>query len=262
MFFPRYCRYNGGNIFWSILRMQNRISVYLSGSVVKGKKEQEHNVILWGDTEIEELISSFTPYQVDFLNPSERNDDLSISDSIVGRDLMQVYFSDFILVDAREKRGVGVGAEMMFANMHGIPVVTIAPVNTHYHKDTINLLGQEIDNWKHPFIDALSQHTADSLQAAVDWIKIKIPTLNRLPVLSVKQDRFFYFINFYLETQLERDRPMLQLFEKNPKLMEKKNRFLQMYKGNENQSIPFWRETKVMSADTTDPVVSTPRPGI
>jgi hypothetical protein len=205
--------------------MQNRIVIYLSGSVVKDK-EKETNTALWGDTEISTVTDLFKPLEVDFLNPSQRNDDLSDSDSIVGRDLMQVLFSDCIIVDCREKRGVGVGAEMLFAYECKKPVITIVPPNSHYHKDELNLLGQQISNWKHPFVEGLSDIIVHSLEEAVNYIKTHL-TDKFQEVVEYPRTRTSNNINYYLLTQLARDTPMLELFETNPVLKSRKDNFLQ-----------------------------------
>jgi hypothetical protein len=65
-----------------------------------------------------------------------------------GCDLYLVGCSDVILVDARTKKGIGIGAEMMFASVKRIPVITWAPRNSHYRKDFIpDVFGEDIVNW-------------------------------------------------------------------------------------------------------------------
>jgi hypothetical protein len=219
-------------IFRSII-MQNRISIYLSGSVIKDKSKEE-NTALWGEHEITTVSAALAPVEVNFLNPSDRNDDLSDSHSVVGRDLMQVYFSDFIIVDAREKRGVGVGAEMLFAISNDIPIVTIVPRNSHYHKDKLEQFGQTMENWTHPFLDGLSTIVAPSLEEGLELIKSQI-----LPRLSWKADFgtntiLFQKIKYYLDTQLANDMPMQSFFQKDPQLMQRKNEFLEVYERNEH----------------------------
>jgi hypothetical protein len=46
--------------------------------------------------------------------------------------LSQIRSSDLLLIDARYKLGLGVGAEMMFAKSNGIPVFSIVPPRSHY----------------------------------------------------------------------------------------------------------------------------------
>lgn len=66
--------------------------------------------------------------------------------------MLQVFSSNIVFVDARDRRGLGVGAEMMWAKVNKIPVVTWAPRNSHYHKDQTTILGVTVANFIHPLI--------------------------------------------------------------------------------------------------------------
>ncbi|MDB6081124.1 MAG: hypothetical protein JWO53_396, partial [Chlamydiia bacterium] len=101
--------------------MKQIISIYLAGTIKKGKDE-EHE-LCW-TTEHKELLQKCCPNtELLFLDPATRSDDLSDQQSVFGRDMFQVFSSHLVLVDTRGRRGLGVGAEMMFAKMHQIPVV-------------------------------------------------------------------------------------------------------------------------------------------
>ena len=118
--------------------MKTKIAIYLAGSI---KKAHETNDTFWSTLDISVLEKSLDEFEVSFLNPAFRKDDLSDPRSVFGRDMLQVFCSDAVFVDARERRGLGVGAEMMWAKLNRIPVLTWAPKNSHYHKDSPHFLG-------------------------------------------------------------------------------------------------------------------------
>ena len=109
------------------------IKIYLSGSIKKGNNDMNKKSY-WSDKDIDILKKNLSSkYNVIILNPAEREDDLSDFESVMGRDYFQVYISDIVLVDARDKKGIGVGSEMTFAKENSIPVISIAPINSQYN---------------------------------------------------------------------------------------------------------------------------------
>lgn len=72
--------------------------------------------------------------------------------------ISQIQHSDALIVDATNKLGVGVGAEMMLANSLKIPVLTIAPLSSYYRK----MPSLNDDEWIHPFIHGLSNEIFNS----------------------------------------------------------------------------------------------------
>lgn len=83
-----------------------KIALYLAGSI---KKEHERtDDFYWSETDKEILSTQLSQHDLLFLNPAERNDNLSDQKSVFGRDMLQVFSSDIVLVDARERRGLGV----------------------------------------------------------------------------------------------------------------------------------------------------------
>jgi hypothetical protein len=140
------------------------LRVYLCGSIKKGNDDKRSE--FWSLDDIIELQAAVAPYDLIVLNPGDRQDNLSDVKATFGRDLLQVFTSDAILVDARHKRGVGVGAEMLFAKTQGIPVITVAPRNSHYHRTNVTLMGQFVEDWTHPFISELSDAVVESVSDA------------------------------------------------------------------------------------------------
>jgi hypothetical protein len=144
--------------------MSDTLRVYLCGSIKKGDDDKRSS--FWSEEDVSELARATRPRQLIVLNPGDRQDDLSDVRATFGRDLLQVFTADAIIVDARDKRGVGVGAEMLFARTHRIPVVTVAPRNSHYHRTDVTIMGQFVAEWLHPFISELSDTVVESVYAA------------------------------------------------------------------------------------------------
>lgn len=146
-----------------------KIVIYPAGGVKKGKEDSEK--ISWTEKDMETVKKILEPHEVFFIDPRFRNEVLQDQEAVFGRDLLAVKSSDFVIVDARQKRGIGVGQEMLFAKINEVPVVTIAPEGGHYSKKKINYLGQEIENYKHPFILGTSDAIVENFQEAGEWIK-------------------------------------------------------------------------------------------
>lgn len=178
------------------------IAIYLAGKIQKA--HEEPNETYWTEKEQRILREHLCPLAVHFLNPAIRTDDLSDQRSVFGRDMTQVFTADVILVDARDRRGLGVGAEMMWAKMNQKPVVTFAPKGSHYHKESTSLLGVNVKGWIHPFVESLSDLVAESLQEAADWIKAG-PTNIKGPT-SIHEA-----MQYYMQTQYAGDQPMQEL---------------------------------------------------
>ncbi|MCH9612848.1 MAG: hypothetical protein S4CHLAM102_13480 [Chlamydiia bacterium] len=193
--------------------MSKSFSIYLAGKIQKA--HENPNETYWTEKDQEVLRQALLPRQLHFLNPAIRTDDLSDQRSVFGRDMMQVFSSDCVIVDARDRRGLGVGAEMMWAKMNGIPLISLAPHNTHYHKASTSLLGVEVNEWVHPFVEGLSDVVVESLEEAAQWI------LDRLEsgLASTKGvDWIHGAMKYYLDQQFPTDQPMQDLAGANAEL--------------------------------------------
>lgn len=195
-----------------------KLRIYLSGSIKKGKNDNNQKSY-WTDDEIGVLRNVLSnKYELVFLNPAVRSDDLSDFKSTFGRDLLQVFVSDLILVDARTHKGIGIGSEMTFAKLNNIPVITIAPTNSKYIKENFEYLGQSLDKWVHPFIGGLSDYILESVEEAADFI------LNNFPFKEgeIKDKSYFYSsMQHYINTQLENDSAMYDCVKKDDFILGK-----------------------------------------
>lgn len=209
--------------------MKDHLCIYLAGNIKKGKEDE--NELTWTEKDMEMLQRQIPSTKLTFLNPASRSDDLSDQKSVFGRDLFQVYSSHLVFVDARGKRGLGVGAEMMFAKMNRIPVIAWLPGNSHYHREHIHLLGQNINSWIHPFVFNLSDYLAADLIQAGHWIRDSL-LANKVSIKGA--DSIKEAMNDYLENQLQQDCGMHEMVKASRHLLDKVNQVVkeEVYVGN------------------------------
>lgn len=184
------------------------LKIYLSGSIKKGDKD-ESKKSYWTDSDISILQRILCPkYDLTILNPAVRSDDLSDYKSTLGRDLLQVYISDLIIVDARDKKGIGIGSEMTFAKVNAIPVISVSPQDSQYNRINFEYLGQRMDQWIHPFIGGLSDYLVESVEEAATLI------INNFPFKETEirhKDYLYDAMQYYVDTQLKVDTEMYNL---------------------------------------------------
>ncbi len=184
------------------------LAFYLAGGIKKGEKDKEK--ICWEEEDKDFIRNELEGWEIIFLDPQTGGEFLKEPKSSFGRDMTQVTNCDFVLVDGRQKRGLGVGAEMMLAKLRAIPVISIVPKNTHYHRDRLTYLGQEVTNFRHPFVFSLSDHVADDLAGAMEWIREHLKNPQPVKGMHSIEDA----MRHYRETQLEGDKPMKEFLSK------------------------------------------------
>ena len=183
-----------------------KIAIYLAGSIQKG--HERSNESKWTEEDRQLLRKCLPGFALSFLNPDLRTDDLSDQMSVFGRDMLQVHSSDLVFVDARDRRGLGVGAEMMWAKYNRIPVLTWAPRESHYHKSHASILGVPVQNWVHPFVESLSDAIVSDLKEGAAWIETKLFD----PAHPKKGMEFVHAaMGHYKKTQFPQDEPMKKL---------------------------------------------------
>jgi nucleoside 2-deoxyribosyltransferase len=186
--------------------MKKKIAIYLAGTI---KKEHETNDTHWGTEELARLENFLSDYDVTFLNPAFRKDSLSDQKSVFGRDMLQVYSADVIFVDARDRRGLGVGAEMMWAKANQKPLIIWAPQNTHYRKESAKILNEVVNDYIHPFVYALSDQVVATLEEGANWIRT-------LPRNDIKDLQYISeTMEYYKANQLDVDTPMKYFLNQN-----------------------------------------------
>lgn len=196
--------------------MKTKISIYLAGSIKKDHEKADESY--WSDDDMHFLRKSLPEYEVSFLNPAFRSDNLSDQRSVFGRDMTQVFCSDVVFVDARDRRGLGVGAEMMWAKLHRIPLVILAPKDTHYNKSKTMLLDVPVEDWVHPFVESLGDAIVENLVEGAAWIKKFVNSSDH----KIKDVEYIQSaMQYYLDNQLSQDEPMIALIMNNEKLQKR-----------------------------------------
>jgi hypothetical protein len=186
--------------------MSQKVGIYLAGSIKKGHENPQES--FWTENDMAVIRKSFHEYEVVFLNPAFRMDNLSDQHSVFGRDMTQVFCSHAVFVDARDRRGLGVGAEMMWAKMNRIPVVTWAPRDSHYNKTKATILGVEVEQFIHPFVYGLSDKIVDHLEEGAIWIE----NMMSHPSIEIKGvEHIQSAMQYYQKSQLPTDLPMLEI---------------------------------------------------
>lgn len=187
---------------------KDKVLIYCSGSIQRGKEDTEK--LLWTDKERKEVSSALNPIKVVFLNPDERTDDLNNHLTVFGRDHFQVSLADFIVVEARERRGVGVGIEMFAAKFFNKPVISVVPKNSHYRREKLEYLGSVSKNYIHAHIFGISDAIVDDFKQAGEWIKEFSENPKPVKDITILEKS----IKEYKRTQLDRDKPMKEIIGK------------------------------------------------
>lgn len=184
-----------------------KLSIYFAGTI---QKEHEVAESQWTREDFQILQNKLLPHELIFLNPGKRSDDLSDQTSVFGRDMIQVFLADLIFVDARHRRGLGVGAEMMWAKVHAKPVIILAPNETHYRKSNAEVLGNSIEEYVHPFVHSLSDAIVSSVEEGAAWI---LHWINHEGPEVKDLTSIYEAMRYYQHTQYNHDYPMRELIQ-------------------------------------------------
>lgn len=199
--------------------MKQKIAIYLAGSIQKGHEKGDET--FWTGRDMDLLRLHLPQFEISFLNPAFRTDDLSDPLSVFGRDMLQVFCSDIVFVDARDRRGLGVGAEMMWAKLNKTPLVIWAPKNSHYNKSNTTVLGVPVSDFIHPFIDSLGDKIVETLIEGAEWINSVISN----PLFEVKGiEHIENAMEHYKARQLANDKPMQDLLDHHQELKSRMER--------------------------------------
>lgn len=146
--------------------MPHPVNIYLCGSVKKGTSDKRGPEFFWTE-EDESVLSDCFDNAPKLLNPSRSPISRSNFDVNFGCDMFLVANSQGMIVDLRQSKGIGVGAEMMFALHVGIPIVGWTGEVSHYKRDRIyNIQGENLSNWVHPFVSGLCDFHHSNLRTA------------------------------------------------------------------------------------------------
>ncbi|HSW87359.1 MAG TPA: hypothetical protein VLG49_07685 [Rhabdochlamydiaceae bacterium] len=199
--------------------MKSKIAIYFAGSIKKAHESSDDS--FWTPEDLSVLKENLNGCEIVFLNPALRTDDLSDPRSAFGRDMIQVFSSNVVFVDARDRRGLGVGAEMMWAKINRIPVIVWAPRNSHYRKDQTTVLDVPVQNFIHPFVESLSDKIVENLEEGAKWIREFIVD-HSIEIKGI--EAVSGAMQYYKESQMQHDEPMKELLLSNEELEKRMHR--------------------------------------
>ncbi|MFE9105220.1 hypothetical protein ACFYYL_42945 [Actinomadura geliboluensis] len=186
------------------------ISIYCSGSIMKGTGDEKK--LCWSDIERLEVAKGAAPREVVFLNPDDPITDPSNTLGQFGRDMYQVMVATAVVVDARERRGIGIGVEMTAAALLGTPIIVVAPRNSKYRADELEYRGVLVRDYVHPHVAALASAVVDDFLTAGELLPELAPQKAReTPPLPGWLEEA---ITEYRDNVLPGDPPMLAALER------------------------------------------------
>lgn len=127
---------------------------------MKGSSDEKK--LCWSDLERREVQEGAGDSSVVFLNPDDPITDPSNTLGQFGRDMYQIMVATAIVVDARERRGIGIGVEMAAAAAMGTPLIVVAPRNSKYRSDVLEYRGVEVKDYVHPHVASLAFAVVDN----------------------------------------------------------------------------------------------------
>jgi hypothetical protein len=188
-------------------KAMQEVTIYCSGSIQKGKTDT--GKLCWTDVEKNALADAMLPHKAIFLNPDDPLDDHSNTMAVFGRDMYQVQFANFVVVDARQRRGIGIGIEMVASKLLGTPLIAVVPKNTYYRQDKLDYRGSEVHDYIHPHLLGLADHIVGDFEQAGTWIKSFVEKPQ-----EIKSTRIIYdAIDAYKNEILPKDIPMLEILK-------------------------------------------------
>lgn len=181
------------------------VTVYCSGSIPKGPTDTRRAV--WTDAERAEIAQSALPIDIRFLRPDDPVAGLDDAVAMFGRDMYQVQIADFVVVDARDRRGIGIGVEMLASRLLGTSLIIVAPRDSHYRRDELQYRGGTVSDYIHPHIRALADTVVESFAMAGEWIREFCSSPRQVKDIGAVYEA----ISAYKRDVLHLDQPMVQL---------------------------------------------------
>jgi hypothetical protein len=146
-----------------------RIKIYCSGSIQKGAGDSKK--LCWTNAERLMISDGASPVPIDFLNPDDPVVSLDDHLALFGRDMFQIKTSDAVVIDARERRGIGIGVELLAAKHFVKPVIAILPPNSYYRQDSLDYRGSTAAKYVHPHLASLLDAYLDDFVSAGRWLR-------------------------------------------------------------------------------------------
>ena len=175
--------------------MNKNLWIYLAGSIRKGRSDNRQSSMFWEEADEEKLVHSMPHIDIRLLHPGKVRIDRADSLNNFGSDITLLSASDVVLADLRARRGIGVGAEMMYASLNGIPVICICPTEGHYRRALVeDLAGEDVHNWTRPFVAGLATVVVEELDGAVRFLRANLDNLLGKSTLSAPHLAIRHFL--------------------------------------------------------------------
>jgi len=84
--------------------------------------------------------------------------------------MLQVRLADAVVVDARQRRGIGIGIEMLAAHLLDAHLVAVVPPDSHYRRKGLEFRGGHVRDYVHPHLASLCDAVVDSFEEAGRWL--------------------------------------------------------------------------------------------
>jgi hypothetical protein len=182
-----------------------QLVVYCSGSIQKGASDARK--LCWTDRERSSVAAGASPARIHFLNPDDPAADLSDTAALFGRDMYQVKTADAVIVDGRERRGIGIGIEMLASRIFGSFLVAVVPSDTYYRMGNVTYRGSTVTNYVHPHLAILADAIVESFEEAGAWLRNNKDRGTVPKGVNAIQEA----IDAYRDRMLPRDGPMNEI---------------------------------------------------
>lgn len=118
-----------------------------------------------------------------------------------GHDLFLIKQANLVIVNAEVPIGIGTAQEMILARYFRKPVVSISPRGTFYSPFKEKVNGKEVNNWRHPFLNTLSDWIVEDVK------EIKPILMEKLKNKKIPKWKSFIkrAIEYYLKEYFPRD---------------------------------------------------------
>lgn len=177
------------------------ITIYCSGGIKKGP--QDDGKLCWTGRE-RAAFAEGAQCEVVFLEPADPVTNIEDDLALFGRDMYQVMVADAVVVDGRQRRGIGVGVEMAASRILETSLVAVVPSESHYRRSNVSYRGGTAENYVHPHLRGLCDAIVDDFVAAGRWV-----AANARARPAGASDAIHTAIDAYRDRLLAVDQPML-----------------------------------------------------
>lgn len=147
--------------------------VYVSCSIKKGPLDDRCADFFFDDVHEKQITGPVASADLTLLNPAKSHCRRNDFYANYGCDLHMIEISDVMIVDAREEKGIGTGAELMYAHQRGMPTISVCPPESNYRRSFVaNVCGEDLYDWVHPFVFGLSSLIVEDFEAAGEALEM------------------------------------------------------------------------------------------